>query len=88
MARRRGKSSDSIGRNFYETTSPFEGSASNKSLAATSSEVNSLWPAKNWPAHFSPSFDAKHFVNPPDMPGVALVQKGDEKPKLPWKWGK
>jgi hypothetical protein len=72
----------------FQTTSPFETGASNKSLAATSNEVNSLTPSKDWTGHFSPSFDAKHFSNPAGLPGVALVSRAGEKSKLPYKGGK
>jgi hypothetical protein len=72
----------------YETSSPFEAGASNKSLADTSNGVRSLAPGRDWTAHFSPSFDPKGYGNPVGYPGVALVQKGDEKSKLPWKGDK
>jgi hypothetical protein len=71
-----------------ETSSPFDAGASNKSLAATSNEVNSMTPAKDWTAHFNPSFDARHFGNPAGMPGVALIARNGEASKLPWKGGK
>jgi hypothetical protein len=72
----------------FETSSPFEAGASNKSLADTSNGVHSLAPGRDWTAPFNPSFDAKRYANPPDYPGVALVQRGGEKMKLPWKGGK
>jgi hypothetical protein len=75
-------------KDVFITSSPFEAGASNKALAATSNEVNSMTPAKDWTAHFSPSFDAKHFGNPAGYPGVAMVSRNGEKSKLPWKGGK
>jgi hypothetical protein len=72
----------------FETSSPFEAGASNKTLADTSNSVHSLAPGRDLTARFNPSFDAKRYTNPAGMPGVALVQRNGEKMKLPWKGGK
>jgi hypothetical protein len=75
-------------KDVFETTSPFEAGASNKTFADTSNDVHSLAPGRDWTARFNPAFDAKRYSNPAGMPGVALVQRGGEKCKLPYKGGK
>jgi hypothetical protein len=35
-------------------------------------------------ANFSPPLDPEQYDNPRGYPGLALIQKGNEKPKLPY----
>lgn len=96
MSRRRGKSSQSKsapvdqGRGFFETSSPFEtfnpGAAKAKTFGGIVDDqldvsrrlINGI-PASQAKRNLRP----EQFDNPRGYPGLALIQTGDEKPKLP-----
>lgn len=88
------KSKEDRGRNFYETSSPFEtyGGSSKTSQAKTfRGLVDSVpMPTSDTPRadHVQPlnsmsKFHPEQYDNPRGYPGIAMVMKGDEKPKLP-----
>lgn len=94
MSRRRGKSSEGgefkRGRRFFETSSPFEtyepgGERPNtfRGLTDTSLDISKRLIDGIAPKTVKGMVDPQQYDNPRGYPGLALVQFGDEKPKLP-----
>jgi len=92
MARRRGKQNNGVdrGRRFFETSSPFEtyepggeAPATYKGLTDTSLKVSDRLIDSIAPGAVKGMVDAQQYDNPRGFPGLAMVQFGDEKPKIP-----
>jgi hypothetical protein len=90
MPRRRGKDAVDRGRRFFETTSPFETYEPGgkppktfKGLVDDSSLPKNLMQGPSGPA-FQAKLDPEQYDNPRGYPGLALIQTGDGKPKLPF----
>jgi hypothetical protein len=93
MAKRRSDAGEK-GRNFYETTSPFEtqtesaGKSPPKTYSGlTDRSVDPLRKAPGMPGRtYIPCTDLKldpqQYDNPRGFPGLSMVTKGDEKSKL------
>jgi hypothetical protein len=89
MARRRGKTRTDRGRNFYETSSPFETFVPGGKPAAPATLVDStdlprrLMTGPSGPA-FTGEIHPEQFDNPRGYPGLGLVHTGTEKAKAPY----
>lgn len=92
MPRKRGKSSQAVdkGRGYYETSSPFEtyepGGDRPKTFAGLTDKNFDVSKRliDGIPSSVSAGkVDPQQYDNPRGFPGLALVQFGDQKPKLP-----
>lgn len=88
---RKGKNDPDKGRNFYETSSPFEtyrpGASKPKSYSGIIDRT--VEPSKNLRdtipgTRVLSQEQAQQYDNPRGYPGLALIQTGDQKPKLPF----
>lgn len=81
------KSRTDRGRNFFETSSPFETGVEPEGKVNTyTGKVDTpIEPKQNWTDIGSKEvhIDPQQYDNPRGYPGLALIQRGDEKPKLP-----
>ena len=72
------------GRNFYETSSPFETYQGGRKARTYRGLTDNI--GQDFKPHgaFQPHLDPEQYDNPRGFPGMALIHKGEEKAKAPF----